>query len=93
MKIAVTDTSVFIDLFAADLVSVFFQLPFKLHTTIEVGAVSERKSGRFPAQVWFIDKSDRIFEAQQEWKDSGVYHGYQLVIPIPKGLKELYHGI
>ena len=36
MKIAVTDTSVFIDLFTADLVSVFFQLPFELHTTIEI---------------------------------------------------------
>jgi len=36
MKIAVTDTSVFIDLFAADLVSLFFQLPFELHTTIEI---------------------------------------------------------
>lgn len=33
MKIAVTDSSVFIDLFLLDEISAFFQLPFEIHTT------------------------------------------------------------
>lgn len=36
MRIAVTDTSVFIDLFATDLVIAFFRLPFEIHTTVEI---------------------------------------------------------
>jgi hypothetical protein len=64
-----------------------------LKVAFEKGAVSERWMGGFPAQVWFIDEGGRIFEAKQERADSGIYHGYQLEISIPKGLHTLFNGL
>jgi len=36
MKIAITDACIFIDLFLLDVIDVFFELPFEIHTTYDV---------------------------------------------------------
>lgn len=67
MKLAVTDASVFIDLFAADLVHVFFGLPFELHTTVEI--LNELFEDQQATLMGFIKQEKlNVYElAEEEW--------------------------
>jgi predicted nucleic acid-binding protein len=70
MKIAVTDTSVFIDLFAADLVCVFFELPYELHTTIEI--LNELFEEQQAILLEFIKPMKlKVYELKEEEWDAG----------------------
>lgn len=81
MKIAVTDACIFIELHNLGLTELFFELPFEIHTSIDV--VNEVLSDQ--AQVLFA------FERSCKLKIHSIGEGERLEIlrsPFPKALSE-----
>lgn len=54
-----------------------------LHAGLRRGLVSERADGEFPQNVWAVDDSGQVFEAQLENRELGTYHGYPMPLSDP----------